>query len=352
MKTDEIRQLPFFFILGRPRSGTTLLRTLLDAHPAVQIPLENLGMIQLLYSFGRKKSWNSQELDRLKAAFLGIRSVEGWQINQDRLNKQLHALPSDCRFSEILKIFYLNYQSAFDKTSIRWIGDKTPVNSLYAKKIFSSFSDAKYIHLVRDYRANLASMKKQRPFSPSETAMLMQWKRSVRQIERLSRQHPGRFLLLRYEDLAGEPEESFRKVCEFLEIEYIPALLDPGLRKKAVQKIYDPSFLNDWQPHLSEKISLNHARKWEKELSPASIAKADYVAGKTGKKYGYEPQTIRLSVFNIIKTELKKSLFFLNECNRYLYDRLPYQKKMKIKNRKRIYSYEFIRFIKRKLGRT
>ena len=48
---DTIRNLPFFFILGRPRSGTTLLRTILDAHPNIVIPPENSYLIHLYFKY-------------------------------------------------------------------------------------------------------------------------------------------------------------------------------------------------------------------------------------------------------------------------------------------------------------
>jgi len=55
-----------FFILGRPRSGTTLLRTLLDAHPQVKVPPEYPVVLQLYKKYGRIRQWDETTLEEFK----------------------------------------------------------------------------------------------------------------------------------------------------------------------------------------------------------------------------------------------------------------------------------------------
>ena len=348
MKIDRIIRLPFFFILGRPRSGTTLLRTLLDAHPRVQIPLENSGMIHLLFKYGKKKKWNQEERRKLLAELLAMKNVRNWELDMDGVRELFQKAPDKVSFHELIRLCYFSYNSEFPKEELSCLGDKSPVNSLYSRKLFRAFPDAKFIHLVRDYRANLASMSRQKIFIPSETAILMQWKKSANQIDRLAKKYPERFLLLRYEDLAENPEKSFSGICGFLDIPYMPELLDTGTREKAIGKLYSPEFIAGWQPNLTKGITTDHTDKWESELSPASIRKADYIAGSTGKRYNYKVRFLEYPFSMILGTEIKKALFSLNELNRYLYDRLPYRLKIRIRNRKHVLSYELIRMMKKR----
>lgn len=340
---EHIASLPFFFILGRPRSGTTLLRTLLDIHPQVNIPLENSGMIHLHFKYRGVRHWDQEKQKQLLADFRAQKFMESWKLDWDAIEDLCaQCPPARLSFNTLIRVIYFHYQSEFNKEAFSCLGDKSPLNSLYSKRIMQIFPNAKFIHLVRDYRANLASMSKHKVFSPSRTVILMQWRKSVKQIRRLAAEHPQSFLEIRYEDLVSDPLNSFEKVCDFLQIRFSAELLDPQYRQKAIRKIYNQDFLNTWQPGLSERISTSHIHKWEIELDGSEVRKADYIAGKTGHLYQYEPRHGRFGPLFILWTELKKVFFHLNELNRYLYDRLPYRMKDRIKNRRFILSYRII----------
>jgi hypothetical protein len=332
---EQIQNLPFFFILGRPRSGTTLLRTLLDAHPNVIIPLENSGLMHLYFKYRRVHRWDNTRLESLFSDIKNLTRIESWNLDWEGVRKNIDELhPGSISFQTIIKILYYNFRSGFEKTEIQSLGDKTPLISLYAREMFALFPEARFIHLIRDYRANLASMSKYNVFTPSVTGKLMQWKKSVCQINRLAESHPQNYMQVRYEDLVTRPEEIFKQVCAFLEIIHIPDLLDAAHRKKVIETIYNTDFIREWQPNLSGNISTDNIDKWKDELSPESVRKADYIAGKTGLRFFYKPVHKDFDLLFILKMETKKLLFHLNECNRYFYDRLPYRIKLIIKNRK------------------
>ena len=196
---EQIRNLPFFFIMGRPRSGTTLLRTLLDVHPQINIPLENSGMIHLYFKYRRVKQWPQAKINALLSDFRKLKFIESWKLDWDSIESDFQqASGHQLRFHELVKLFYFHYQSEFKKEDFICLGDKSPLNSLYSRELTHVFPEAKFIHLVRDYRANLASMRKHDVFSPSRTVILMQWKKSIRQIRQLASGQPGRFLEIRY----------------------------------------------------------------------------------------------------------------------------------------------------------
>ena len=351
MTTERIIQLPFFFILGRPRSGTTLLRTLLDAHPNIVIPLENSGMIHLYFKYRKVRHWDPEKLDRLAADFFHLDNVKNWKLDREGIREKLGDLSGKYySFHQLIRIFYYHYRSEFRKEEIRILGDKSPLFSLYPKQISRAFPDARFIHLVRDYRSNLLCMFGEDLFSPSETFILMQWKKSAEQISRLKADRPERFLTLRYEDLVSDPESMYREVCEFLRVKFLPGLLDPETRKNAVRSLYSPEFLDQWQPGLSGKITTAHIEKWKTGLPDRSVMKADYIAGKTGAGFHYLPLNEDFRFLFKFKMQIKIVLFRLQEMNRYLYDRIPLKLKTRIRNRKFILSYRLIEYYKRRFG--
>ncbi|MBN2214127.1 MAG: sulfotransferase [Bacteroidales bacterium] len=343
--TNNIHEIPFFFILGRPRSGTTLLRSLLDVHPNVIIPLENSNMIHLCMKYqSRHSKLTEQAAGRFIKDLLKSRIIrEQWKLNVNDIRKNLHALNGkNFSFKDMLKTVYYGYRSVHQKEEILVMGDKSPVNSLYARKIIKVFPDAKFIHLVRDYRANLASMLKHDVFSPSASVILMQWTKSARQISNLASRYPGRFLLIRYEDFVNDPAIHLMKICAFLEIPYRAEMLEPQKREKTVKNSYASGFINSWQPSLAGNISTDNIDKWQGELPQKLVRKADFIAGKTGQGYGYQPVFRHFGIrFSCMMLPVKL-LFYMNEVNRHIYDRLPYALKPLIRERRFILSREII----------
>ncbi len=341
----DIHTIPFFFILGRPRSGTTLLRSLLDAHPNVIIPLEHSNMIHLFMKYHSKRA---KITDRISTQFIKdflqakiIR--EQWKLNPDDLIKNMQTLNGrKFSFTAMIKMLYSGYRSVHPKEKILIMGDKSPVNSLYAPEIARAFPDAKFIHVIRDYRANLASMLKRDIFSPSATIILMQWTKSARQISRLNTLFPNRFLVIRYEDFVNDPAACFRKICAFLEIPHIAEVLETEKRKKTVRSSYSSDFITTWQPDLAGNISTDNIDKWKNELPEKLKRKADFIAGRTGQSYGYQPVISHFGMWFRCTMFLTKLIFYMNELNRHIFDRLPYALKPLIRERRFILSRELI----------
>ena len=72
----NISQIPFFFIIGRPRTGTTLLRSLFDAHPNVQIPWECQFVLNLYPKYGTLELWNSGTILFRSSAAMAVQFLE------------------------------------------------------------------------------------------------------------------------------------------------------------------------------------------------------------------------------------------------------------------------------------
>ena len=80
--SENIENIPFFFIIGRPRSGTTLLQTLLDAHPNVIIPPESAVIKECYERFGKVIVWDDKRIQELIHFLYEINKFETWNISK------------------------------------------------------------------------------------------------------------------------------------------------------------------------------------------------------------------------------------------------------------------------------
>jgi hypothetical protein len=354
MEISVIRKLPFFFILSRPRSGTTLLRTLLDAHPNISIPPEHVNLIHLYFKYRFKKGrWNKDQVDSLYSDFSSHPGVKTfWKYDETFLREQLYQCASDNgSFADLIKIIYASYQSFNSKKDISILGDKSPVNSLYSPILSRIFPDARFIHLVRDYRGNLASMIKYETMSPGITTIVMHWRNSVDQIEKMAKANPSRFLTLKYEDMVTYPEKFMPVICDFLNVPYVEQILDFDSRREVVKKAYDKEFILNIHPNLNKQISTDSITKWREKLNNSEIKSADYLAGRTGDKFDYTKIYKKFAFAFRFLTFLKITAFYQRELQRHIFDHLPYAWKIKIRNRKFILSREIINLSKRFFGK-
>jgi Sulfotransferase family len=151
---------PPVFVVGCPRSGTTLLRLMLDAHPDLSIPPES-HFIPLVWRV-RDRYETSGGFDGEKMArdvFRGIR-FRDWSLPESEVLDELgRVAPSDLAGS--IACFFCAYAGRNGKE--RW-GDKTPGYSMELPLLASLFPDARFVHLIRDGRdVALSLMEVPRP---------------------------------------------------------------------------------------------------------------------------------------------------------------------------------------------
>src|ERR1700760_3637612 len=137
------------FIVGSPRSGTTLLRMMLDSHPGLAIPPET-GFIPraLTGLFGNDEH---QRLAFAQTISHFPPQAPGWQdfgIDTAALMRELQEI-RPFQVDAALRCFYRSYAARFDK--LRW-GDKTPSYGRHLRAIERTLPEACFIHMIRDGR--------------------------------------------------------------------------------------------------------------------------------------------------------------------------------------------------------
>ena len=275
---DDLHEKPFFLV-GNPRSGTTLLRFVLSSHPRLYVPSET-GFLPFLGYDGDAALTLAQarrvlhRIGRLNREWAGL---------VDDVEAFYGCLP-DATLAHLLDALYRVKLQAAGSGAARW-GDKTPGYALHLPLLACLFPTAQFVHVVRDGRdVALSAGKKwgQGRWYMDTYYLLRNWVRHVEQARGAGRGlAPGHYLEVRYEDLVTEPEPAIRVICGFLGEEFHPAMLDHT--QLARRQIAPEGHVEVWQP-----ISTASVGRWRSEMSPFWQKAADRIAGPTLAATGYE----------------------------------------------------------------
>jgi hypothetical protein len=288
MEKNESNPVPVFFIVGRARSGTTLLRTILDNHPAVLIPQECAFVTGLYSKYHSKKRWTKKCLDNFYIDLIHQPSFGYLNINASELRQKILSTSESTSYANLCKLVWSSYIPLTQKEKIQLLGDKNIHYALHVKKLKKIFPDARFIHLVRDPRGNIQSLLEVDFESHILSSLAWRWKYYNCKIEKEKKKSPESFLTLRYEDFVSAPESETRKICSFLGIEYYPFLLDFYNNKDDVIKTFPVAALEKY--HLSLFHPVNESRKelWKEKLTSRQIKIVEAVCGKYAQQFGYE----------------------------------------------------------------
>jgi hypothetical protein len=287
----DISSVPLFFIIGRPRSGTTLLRVLFEAHPNVLIPPESPFIISLYKKYGKVNFWDEPIIKEFCEDLFKQRYFDKWLIEKDLLHKSLMEVEGENTFQTMFRKVCLTYSSVFEKDEILLIGDKNPAYSLFIHRVHKLFPEAKIIHITRDYRDNYLSLIKVNFEVPIVPLVIYRWKFALHQAWKLKKKFPDLVYSIKYEDLAADPEPRFRELCHFVGIDYDPSVMSFYQKKTEVEQAYAGSEeIRQVHQSLFNPISTSRMNLWQTEMSPRAIRIADLVAGKSAEKAGYKRQ--------------------------------------------------------------
>lgn len=209
---------PAPFVVGVGRSGTTLLRLMLDAHPELTIPPETHFAPELI-SAAKKRRASADELTRI---MVSQRQWGDFGLREEDLRAGLAALdPIDP--AGALRTFYGLYAERHGKP--RW-GDKTPIYVEHMPAIAAALPEARFVHVIRDGRdVALSRIRRALDEPPAVDRIAKNWRRRIRDARKQARKL-DHYLEVRYEDLVTATEPTLRRVCELIELPYEPAMLD------------------------------------------------------------------------------------------------------------------------------
>lgn len=191
---------------------------MLDAHPDLAIPPET-GFVAAI---ALRPDMELDDVFQTITRYPPDAPVwEDFHLEAGALREHLER-PPVCRAADALRIFYSMYAARFGKT--RW-GDKTPTHALRMIPIAGLLPEARFIHLIRDGRDAVVSLRRQW-FAPARdiAALAADWRDFVTKTRADGRRLPH-FLEVSFESLLANPEAELRRICEFIELPFHPAML-------------------------------------------------------------------------------------------------------------------------------
>jgi hypothetical protein len=278
---------PFVFVVGCPRSGTTLLQRLMDAHPELAVVHETLW-IASFYTRRLGLTPEGDVMPELLPRLLEHRRFAQLSISADELDRILTAM-APVPYERFVGALFDRYGAQRGK---RLVGDKSPGYVRSIPVLHALWPRAKFVHLIRDGRdvclSALSWAKADRVFAdlatwpdePVVTAALW-WERSVRLGREAGRGlPPGLYHELPYESLVEDPDSECRALCAFLGLGYDAAMLAyhegrttsaPGLSSK-----------RQWLPPTAG------LRDWRTEMDRRDVDRFEATAGALLDELGYE----------------------------------------------------------------
>jgi len=279
---------PAPFIVGVGRSGTTLLRLMLDSHPELAIPPETHFIPELTRAFPGRRVNPDEFAARLDAH----RRWGDFHLEAGEVSDRVAALRRP-RVGDALRAFYELYAEHQGKA--RW-GDKTPKYLLHMKRIQRVLPEARFIHLIRDGRDVALSKADRSGRDVEESAVI--WRKRIAKARRQSARL-DHYLELRYEDLVLDAEPTLRRACEFLDLEWDQGMLD--YHRRAASRLEEMGDARrgagDVRPAETRRAA--HARttappdpgrtaRWRDEMGDADRAAFEREAGELLASLGYE----------------------------------------------------------------
>jgi hypothetical protein len=264
-------------VLGVSRSGTTLLRVILDRSRGIAIPDESFFVPLLARRHGRTV---------VAEAFLDdvarIPTIRAWGLRPgDVAPRVVDGMPTGDAIAAVFEA----YASLVGKP--RW-GDKTPMYMRHLGLLERLFPDAQYVHLVRDGRDAALSFLEMpegtftrtwaHPTTPGRFACL--WAKEVADARELGRRAgPGRYHEVRYEQLVRAPEETVEAICAFAELPFDPEMLAYAATVDVSDKPH--------QQRLRRPPTAG-VRSWREDMAPEDVAAFEAVAGDVLRACGYD----------------------------------------------------------------
>ena len=263
---------PPLLILGVSRSGTTLLRVMLDRNSQLAIPDESF-FVPLLAD----RHLLRVDADDFIEDAQRLPTVREWGVPIDKLRKRLSdRMPIARAIAAIYEVY------AEEHGKSRW-GDKTPMYMRHLLLLRRLFPEAQYVHLIRDGRdaaLSFLTMPEGVAFETwahprSVAAFAAVWRTEVAAARRL---RGKRYLEVRYEDLVADAERVLRRICSFAGLPYEAAMTE-HVQSESEQKPHQQSLKRPLTPSL---------RDWRTQMRPEDVAAFEGVAGDLLEELGYE----------------------------------------------------------------
>jgi hypothetical protein len=271
------------FIGGAHRSGTTMLRLMLNSHPNLAVPNET-GFIAELYKkhFEYGDLRDQRNSSRLLDAIADYPLVKLGKLISDR--EAILAKPIE-DYATLVDSIYTTYAECRNK--LRW-GDKTPSNVLEMGTLWRLFPDCRILHIVRDGRDVALSNRALAWGIPSLPRMANDWRWRVFVGRKVGEVLGDSYFEVRYEDLVLHPDSTLRRVCQFLDIQFSPQMLE--YHRSGRDELPNKSLR--WHQNSIRPPDPSLVGQWRQKMSISDRTIFEELAGDALNLFGYETEKL------------------------------------------------------------
>ncbi|MEP7061799.1 MAG: sulfotransferase [Betaproteobacteria bacterium] len=285
---------PFPVIVGCPRSGTSLLAVMLDAHPQLAVPPETAFLQHIATLNAPAADLARQFVQIVTADRTPISNWSDFGLDRDEFARRIAAiLPFSVAAGT--RAFYDMYAASQRKPRA---GEKTPDNIFVMREIAALLPEAHFIHVLRDPRDTALSWRKTW-FAPSQDFSILgqAWRYHV-DAGRTAGATLPHYIETRYEDLVLRPQAELPRLCDFLQLHYAEAMRDPSAQGAArIARIQGRMHINGRmvtredrtrihanlaRPPLAERVGV-----WKREMSAADRDAVERGAAPLLQALGY-----------------------------------------------------------------
>ncbi len=281
------------FVLGCGRSGTTMMRLMLTAHPNIAIPPEGTFMMDLFRRYHRGGAPLRGTIDAFGERVLRSRHFRDWGLDREQVLAQMRAV-AEPTYAKLVDAVYRVYLSKLGAGKCRW-GDKNIDYVLEIPRVLKLFPTAKIIHMIRDGR-DVACSYRNVEFGPRTlfgTAVF--WRKRTLTGRAAGRwAGPDRYCEVQYEELVAQPEAQCRRICDFLDETYDPQML--AFHEYNKKKGLVPESSRAWHKHTLQPVTNSRVGQWRREMSEHDLMIFEAIAGSALRRFGYETHGFRVPV--------------------------------------------------------
>lgn len=268
-------------VCGVGRSGTSLLQSMLNAHPDLALPPETHFFRRYVARKGLRADLEANGASWFAGALARDEDFQRAGVSAEELLAPFEGRPLDlaAAYARLLALWAVRDGKAR-------VGDKDPRNLDFLPELRAAFPGAYVVHIVRDPRAVVdsrtrAAWSKNRPWWAHALLAQDQLRRGRRVGEQL---FGDAYLEVRYEDLLTDPEGQLTRVCDHVDLPYDPAMLDFGGSARRLVGEREMS----WKKETLGPLLPGNAEKWRERLEPRQIAFVEAVCTEAFDVLGYE----------------------------------------------------------------
>ena len=285
-----MNDLKYIAIVGVGRSGTTLLMSMLNAHPLIAFPPEFHFINQHLAKRPNAK---------FKEAFLRLKNDHRFRRLNIDLNDVMRPLRSkktinlSTLYREILRCYA-------QRENVQIIGDKAPKNIEYLPVIRKIFPDAVIIHLIRDPRdVYLSRINAQWSSNRPDILQFLAYRAQYEMGRSFGNKLFGdNYIEIFYEDLITEPEKELHKICSLVGVRYTEKMLQFS---QSAQKLVADDEMK-WKKEVLGPLIATNMKKWMKKLNKKQIENIETACNTAFKdrlyQKSYPDNSIKKSIGN------------------------------------------------------